>query len=99
MIGVVEDTLKRKSRNGNVYIKFNLSDETSSIDAMLLNGRGQINGRWTEINRVDNFLSKHKMPKKESIVVFSARKGEDILFIDDISVVDEKIYMKLADVN
>lgn len=99
LIGVVEDTLKRKSRNGNVYIKFNLSDETSSIDAMLLNGRGQINGRWTEINRVDNFLSKHKMPKKESIVVFSARKGEDILFIDDISVVDEKIYMKLADVN
>ena len=75
-----------------------MSDETSSIDAMLLNGRGQINGRWTEINR-DNFLSKYKMPKKESIVVFSARKGEDILFIDDISVVDEKIYMKLADVN
>ena len=98
-IGVVEDTLKRRSRNGNNYIKFNLSDETATIDAMLLNGRSQINGRWEQVNRVDNFLEKYKMPKKESIVVFSARKGEDILFIDDISVVDEKIYMKLADIN
>jgi DNA polymerase III alpha subunit len=98
-IGVVEDTLKRKSRNGNVYIKFNLSDEMSTMDAMLLNGRGQVNGRWQEINRVDNFLSKFKMPKKDSIVVFSARKGDDILFVDEISVIDEKIYMKLGDIN
>ena len=96
-IGVVQDVIKRRSRNGNDYIKFSLADEGATMDAMLLNGMAQVNGRWQQHNRVDNFLEKYKMPKKESIIVFQARKGEDILFVDDISVVDEKIYMKLAD--
>ena len=97
-IGVVQDIIKRRSRNGNDYIKFTVSDETATIDAILLNGRQQINGRWQQNNRVDKFLERNKMPKKESIVVFSARKGEDILFVDNISVIDEQIYMKLGDI-
>jgi len=97
-IGVISDIVKRKSRNGNLYIKFSLSDETASMDAMLLNGRQRTDRGWIENNRVDTFLSKNKMPKKESIVVFSARKGSDILFMDSIAVLDEKIFMKLSDI-
>ena len=97
-IGVIQDIIKRRSRNGNDYIKFTVADETATIDALLLNGRSQTNGRWQQNNRVDKFLEKNKMPKKDGIVVFSARKGDEVLFIDNISVIDEKIYMKLGDV-
>ena len=65
---------------------------------MLLNGRQRTDQGWKQNNRVDNFLSKNKMPKKDSIIVFSARKGEDILFMDNISIIDEKIFMKLSDI-
>lgn len=97
-IAVVEDSIKRKSRNGNMYIRFDLSDETGCLSAMIFNGRTQVNGEWVQKNKVDDFLSKYKMPKKESIVSFSATKGEDILFINNIEIIDEKIYMKLADI-
>ena len=97
-IGVVQDVVKRRSRNGNDYIRFTVSDETATTDAMLLNGRARVNGRWQQNNRVDRFLEKNKLPKKDSIVVFNARKGDDILFVDNISVIDEKIYMKLGDI-
>jgi len=97
-IGVVQDVIKRRSRNGNDYIRFTVSDETATTDGLLLNGRSQVNGRWQQNNRVDRFLEKNKLPKKDSIVVFTARKGDDILFLDNISVIDEQIYMKLGDI-
>ena len=37
------------------------------------------------------------LPSKDSIVVIVGRKADDILFVDNMSVVDEKICMKLAD--
>jgi len=97
-IAVISDLIKRRSRNGNDYIKFSLTDETASVDAMLLNGRQRTDGGWKQNNRVDNFLSNNKMPKKESIIVFSARKGEDILFMENLSIIDERIFMKLSDI-
>jgi len=97
-IGVVEDAFKRKSQNGNDYIKFTFSDETATVDGILLNGRSMANGRLVQRNRVDDFLKTNTIPKKESIVIFSARKGDEILFIDNISIVSEQIYMKLGDI-
>lgn len=97
-IGVVLDTIKRRSQNGNDYIRFSLADETATVDALLLNGRQRTSQGWKQNNRVDKFLEKNKLPKKESILVFSARKGDDILFIDNISVLDDKVFMKLADI-
>jgi hypothetical protein len=40
----------------------------------------------------------NKLPKEESIVIVTGRKGEDILFIDKMSILDEKIYMKLSEI-
>jgi hypothetical protein len=39
-----------------------------------------------------------KIPDKESIVVFTGRKGDDVLWIESIGILDEKIYMKLSDI-
>jgi DNA polymerase III subunit alpha len=90
-IGVVEDCIKRTSRNGNKYMKLSISDEFGRYDAMLLNSRrGNFYDKY--------FDSKNKTPVKKSIVVAFGRKGEDIVFLDSINIMDEKIYMKMSDV-
>ena len=90
-IGVVEDCIKRTSRNGNKYMKLSIADEFGRYDAMLLNSRrGNFYDRY--------FESKNKTPSKKSIVVAYGRKGEDIVFLDSLNIMDEKIYMKMSDV-
>jgi len=90
-IGVVEDCIKRTSRNGNKYMKLSITDEHGKYDAMLLNSRrGNFYDRY--------FESKKKTPSKKSIIVAYGRKGEDIVFLDSLSIMDEKIYMKMSDV-
>ena len=90
-IGVVDDCIKRTSRNGNKYMKLSISDEFGKYEAMLLNSRrGNYYDRY--------FESKNKTPSKKSIIVAYGRKGEDIVFLDSLNIMDEKIYMKMSDV-
>lgn len=90
-IGVIEDSLKATSRNGNKYIKLQIADENGRYNAMLLNSRrGNFYDRFFENNA--------KAPSKKNIVVAYGRKAEDILFLDSIKVMDEKIYMKMSEV-
>jgi DNA polymerase-3 subunit alpha len=99
-IGVVSDSIKRTSRNGNEYIKAVIRDEVGEYSVMLMdrNARSE-SGNWGRINVFSKFLEKH--PKgllKGSIVIVYGSKGDDILFCHSFQVVDEKIYMKLSDV-
>ncbi len=90
-IGVVADCIKRTSQNGNKYMKLSITDEFGKYDAMLLNSRrGNFYDRY--------FESKNKTPGKVSIIVAFGRKGEDIVFLDSLNIMDEKIYMKMSDV-
>lgn len=90
-IGVIDDCLKATSRNGNKYIKLSMSDENGKWDAMLLNSRrGNFYDRYFEKNE--------KAPAKKNIVVAYGRKAEDIIFLDSIKIMDEKIYMKMSEV-
>jgi DNA polymerase-3 subunit alpha len=91
MVGVVKDCFKKKSANGNKYAKLEISDENGKIRAMLLDSARQ--AKLTEY--LDNG---NKLPKEENIVILSGRKGEDILFIDKMAILDEKIYMKLSEI-
>ncbi len=38
------------------------------------------------------------MPEKDNIVTVVGKKSDDIVFVDDMSVLDGDIYMKLSDV-
>ena len=89
-IGVVEDSIRKTSANGNKYIKVLLSDEVGNFPAIMVDNRREA--------KCTNYLnSGGKVPDKDSILVIVGRKGDDVLFIDEMSVVDERIYMKLAD--
>jgi DNA polymerase III subunit alpha len=89
-IGVVEDSFRSTSANGNQYIKLILSDELGTIPSIMVDSR-------RGLTCTEYFESGNKLPSKDNIVIIVGRKAEDILFIDSLSIVDEKICMKLAD--
>ena len=98
-IGTVEDCFKNTSRNGNQYFKLLIGDEVGAIEGLFMNsrrpGRG---GRWVANNRVDRYLEAgSKIPEKGNVIMVRCTKGEDIFFIEDLKVLDQKIYMKLSD--
>ena len=89
-VGVVEDSFRKTSANGNQYIKVILSDEFGNMPAMMVDSR---RGRTC----TDYIQKGHKIPDKDNILIVVGRKAKDILFVDSMSIVDEKIHMKLAD--
>ena len=91
MVGVVKDCFRKKSANGNKYAKLEISDENGTVKAMMLDSAQK--ARLTEY--LDNG---NKLPKEENIVILSGKKGQDILFIDKLAILDEKIYMKLSEI-
>jgi len=91
MVGVVNDCFKRRSRNGNQYAKIEMSDELGFLHGMLMDTQRQ--PKLTEFLQQNN----NTLPKKESVIYIEGRKSDDIVFIDSVSVYDDKIYMKLSD--
>jgi len=90
-IGVVEDSIRKTSANGNQYIKVLLSDEFGSIPAIIVDNR-------RKASCTEYIESGGKIPEKGNILIVVGRKGEDIIFVEDMNIMDEKIYMKLADI-
>ena len=89
-IGVVEDSIRKTSANGNQYIKVILSDEFGSIPAIMVDNR-------RKASCTDYIESGGKIPEKGNILVVVGRKGDDVIFMEEMNIMDEKIYMKLAD--
>ena len=92
MVGVVEDVYKGKSKKNNKpFYRFVLKDEVGSVTGLFLDGGKN--------ERLSNYLEDGlKIPEKENIVVFTGKKGDDVLWIENIGILDDKIYMKLSDV-
>ena len=88
-IGVIEDVIARKSKKNNQYVKMTIGDEYGRYDALLLDGRDK---------NLSKFLSKNRTPEKNNIIILLGSKGDDILFVNQASIIDEKIYMKLSDI-
>lgn len=91
VVGVIDDVYKSKTKKNNQFYRFNLKDEVGSITALFMDGGKK--ARLTEY--LEDGL---KIPEVENIVVFTGRKGDDCLWVEQISILDDKIYMKLSDV-
>jgi DNA polymerase III alpha subunit len=89
VVGWVSEAEKRTSRNQNKYLKVNLQDELGSVTAMLMDGR---DNKMTQY-----FENGGKIPKEDSVVVLTGRKSNDTMFLDNLFILDEKIYMKLSE--
>ena len=98
LIGTISDAFKRTSRNGNDYLKISIEDEKGSMDCLFMNSRQRVRGSWRNNNRLDKYLEENDaLPEKGNIVMMRCTKGEDVLFVEDLSVLDKKIYLKLSD--
>ena len=98
LIGTISDAFKRTSRNGNEYLKITIEDEKGSADCLFMNSRRRVRGTWQNNNRLDKYLEQNKdLPEKGNIIMARCTKGEDVLFVEDLTVLDKKIYLKLSD--
>ena len=72
-------------------MRVEIQDDFGTIDFMLMNNRRSAT--------LDNYLNNGgKKPKEEQIVFIYGSKGEDIIFGDSITILDEKIYTKLSEI-
>ena len=91
LVGVVTDCISRTSSAGNKYMRIEIQDDFGKIDFMLINNKRSAT--------LDNYLNNGgKKPQEEQIVFVYGSKGEDIIFGDSITILDEKIYTKLSEI-
>lgn len=88
---IEEDCKKAKSQNGNHYIRFNAIDGYGSMTGLMVDNRRNA----TCTNYIE---SGGKIPKKGNIVTFWGTKGDDLIFVNELKILDDKIFMKLSDV-
>jgi DNA polymerase III alpha subunit len=90
-IFVVSYSKKEKSRNGNLYIKVEAEDEHGTVDAILCDTSRE--------RKCSNYLENNPVPKEGNIITLYGEKTRDgdALFINQLKIVDEMIYMNLRD--
>ena len=85
-VGWVDDATKGKSRNGNAYLRLELSDEKAEIRTMIFS------------KRMDACQENNgKLPAKSDIVVVKGTKKDQAVFADSIEIADVTIYTKLSE--
>ena len=89
-VGVLTDIIRRTSRNGNKYARMNFQDEGGSVDGLFLDSQ--------RATRLTDYLdSGKKLPKKGDVVIIYGSKGDDVVFVDKVFPLKDKIYMKLSE--
>lgn len=89
IVGVVTDSIKKKSKKGNNYMNLELSDETGRIRAML--------GDSPKEKKLEKWLETNKQPEKDQIVILVGKKNKDTIFIDKLTIMDEVIAFNKKD--
>lgn len=89
MVGVVTDSIKKKSKKGNNYMSLELSDETGRIRAML--------GDSPKEKKLEKWLENNKQPDEDQIVILVGKKNKDTIFIDKLTIMDEIIAFNKKD--
>ena len=86
VICTVKSCVKRTSRNDKKYYFIVAEDETGEFKSMFME------------REFAPFLEKGKvLPEKNSIAIIWGRKSDTTVFVHDINVLDNKIFMKLSD--
>lgn len=93
LIGTVESSKKAKSGNGNAYILLQVHDDSGAYKAILCDNQ--------RFKKCTDYLESGKpIPDKDDIVVLVGSPSEDgTIFIEDMSIMNEKIFMGLRDLS
>jgi DNA polymerase-3 subunit alpha len=92
-VGVVNDILKRTSKNGNPYVKYNVGDESDSIDCFLFSS-----ARRDKVAECKEFNG-GKLPEEgDIIVVKGTKKDGKACYVEKLGIQSAKIYMALREI-
>ena len=89
-VGVINDTLKRVSKNGNPYIKYTVQDETGNMSCFIFSSAKR--------DKIEECKSNNggRLPENGEIVVIKGtKKGDDACYVDKLGIQSAKIYMNL----
>lgn len=89
IVGVVTDSIKKKSKKGNNYMSLELSDETGRIRTML--------GDSPKEKKLEKWLETNKQPEEDQIVIIVGKKNKDTIFINSLTIMDEIIAFNKKD--
>ena len=84
--GWVEDSINRKSKNGNRYNQTIVSDEKAEMRTMIFNKK-----------RDACEEAYGRLPKKKDIVIIEGTKKDGVVFADTIEIPNVTIYTKLSE--
>jgi DNA polymerase III alpha subunit len=91
LVGVVTDCVSRTSSSGNKYMRVEIQDDFGKFNFMLIDNRRS--------STYTNYLnSGNRKPKKDEIVFVYGSKGDDIIFGESLTILDEKIYTRLSEI-
>ncbi|MEK6882490.1 MAG: hypothetical protein AABY22_22910, partial [Nanoarchaeota archaeon] len=92
MVGTVSKAMQpSKSKNGNKYLKLNISDETGNIDCLIFDTKNKQN--IEKCQRENGIL-----PKEDNIVFITGTKKENAIFANLITIEDIKVYTRLKEI-
>jgi len=92
IVGVVgKDVKKVKSKKtGETYLSLELSDETGRVRCLFMDtSKGRKFSEYVENGNI--------LPKEENILVIVGKKNKDVIFVDSMEIMDERIALKLKD--
>jgi DNA polymerase-3 subunit alpha len=91
IVSEVEDVYKGKTRKDNsVFYKFQMKDESGRTNALFMDTKRGKN--------LSNYINNgNQIPEKGDIVVFTGRKGDDIVWLEKMTIQNDRIFMKLSD--
>jgi len=89
-VGIISDINRRISRNGNKYARLDINDELGTVSGLFMDSERQ--------ERLTDYLNcGKKLPKKGDIVIVVGDTADDLIFINTLRPLREKIYMKLSE--
>ncbi len=82
----------RSKKNNKKMFRMTLEDGNKVLETMMFDKSYE---KWLEDNR--DSKGEVSLPKEHDIVVIVGKKSRDIVFVDKVSVMDGKAYLKLSD--
>ena len=90
--GLTVDVHNGKSKQGKKMFRLTIEDGNKQLMTMLFDKSYE---KWHEDNRDEE--GKVRLPKEDDIVIVVGKKSRDIVFLEKITVLDDKVYVKLSD--
>lgn len=84
----------KSKKNGEKYWRFSINDDKGKVMCLMMDSR---NGRNPSLTLSNYIANGGKRPHDGNIIVVVGSKSKDIIFVTGLSIVEEKIYSRFAD--